>query len=413
MISNKKRLKIVDLRQAMPLVGLVAIFLLAVPGAEANWQVAPELGIGVEYDDNTNLNNIPGSSDSDTGYGIEAQATFFYSTELTDFGITPRLRSTRYSDSSDLDSDDYFLKLDFSHDGQKSGLGLRGDFSRESVRTAERSEVDFDIDDPDEIPVDDSGRTLDTGNRDRLRLAPTFNYQLSQRTLLVVGGRYLDTSYDDDVSQLLTGFTQYYGGGWLGYSWSTIDTVSLSAYAGTYEADGSSTDSATKTFGIGYQRKISERTLFKMFVGGDTSEDGIGDEQTNPVGEISVVHQYTTTKVIAAYKRAVSGTGGGGLSVRDAISLNVSRALSERFTLSGGVRFYTTDALDSGNTNFVKRDYLQIRALARWNLSRKVSVDLDYRYTEIDRDAVGIDTSSSDSNQFGLWFNWHPKPLRK
>lgn len=397
----------------MPLVGLVAIFLLAVPGAEANWQVSPELGVGIEYDDNTNLNNIPGSSDSDTGYGIEAQATFFYDTELTDFGITPRLRSTKYSDNSNLDSDDYFVRFDFGHDGQKSRLGLRGDFSSESVRTAERSEVDFDIDDPDEIPVDDSGRTLDTGKRDRLSLTPTFNYQLSQRTLLVLGGEYLDTSYDNDVSQILTGYTQYSGGGWLGYSWSKIDTVSLSAYAGQYEADESSTDSATKTFGIGYERRISERTRFKMLVGGNTSEDRSGDDQTNPVGEISIVHKYTTTRVIASYRRSVNGSGGGGLTVRDAFSLNVSRALSERFTLSGGLRAYTTDALDSGNINFEERDYLQIRARARWNLSRKVSVDLDYRYTEIDRDAVGVDTPKSDSNRVGLWFNWHPNPLRK
>ncbi len=412
MISNNKRLKIADLRQSLPLVGLVAIFLLSVPVAEANWQVSPELGAGVEYDDNMRLSNIPGLSESDTGYGIEAQAIFFYNRELTDFRITPRLRSKRFNDNSDLDSDDQFLRLDFSHEGQKSRFSLRGDYSSESVRTAERSDVDFDIDDPDEIPVDDTGRTLDAGNRDRLSLAPKFDYQLTQRTSLAIGGKYLDSSYDDDVSQILTGFSHYFGGGWLGYSWSEIDTVSLSAYVGKYEEDGSGTDSATRTFSIGYQREISERTQFRMSVGGDTSEDQFGEDQTNPVGEISITHRYATMRVIAAYQRSVSG-GGDGLSVRDALSLNVSRDLTERFTLSGGVRAYATEALGSGNNNFVERDYLQLRARARWNLSRKLSVDLDYRYTEIDRDAVGVDTSKSDSNRIGLWFNWHPKPLRK
>lgn len=394
----------------LPCLGMLGVVLSATPIAQANWYVSPELGIGVEYEDNPRLSNIPGTTSSDVSYGAEAQLVLFYNTERTDFKVTPRLRSNWYRDNSDLDSNDQFLTFDFSQAGQKSNFQFRGEYASEATRRAERSDIDFDIDDPDEIPDNDSGGGFENGKRDRLRLSPELSLALTERVDLLFSGEYLDTSYDSSVTQL-RGYTEYGMGASLGYKLTEKDTVSLNAGTGKFELEGSQFDSSTHAFGIGYDRDISERTKFTMLVGSETTEDENGVDQNNPIGELSLTHRYALTRVIASYQRAVSSSGFGGLTLRDSIGLTVSRDMTQKLTLSGGIRSYQTSALDSSNVNFVERNYLQVRGRARWNLTREVSLDFDILYTDNERKAPNQITASSDSSRIGLWVNWHPKPL--
>lgn len=382
----------------------------AAPVANANWHVSPTIGLGVLYDDNTRLSDADSNFRSDTGAAIDAFAEFSYRQQLTDFSITPRIRSTKYNDDSDLDSTDGFLRLDYAHRGQKSLWRLRGNYSSESIRTAERSDVDFDIEDPDEIPADDTARVFSTSKRDRVRVTPEFSYQLSQRTSLRLDGEYQDTSYESDVSSSLVGFEQYSIGTSLGYAWSQRDIVSITARTGTYQADLSPTDLSGSAFGVAFSRRLSERTQFRLNVASDTTEDGAGNDDTNTVGGISVIHRLETTRVIAAYRRNISGNGAGGLTLRDSFSLNVSRDISPRLTLSAGVRAYSSDALDEAGSTLNNRDYLQIRTNARWNYSRSVSFAVDYRYTQVDRITEDMNSFNTDSNQLGLWVYWQPNP---
>lgn len=388
---------------------LIACLALAAPMASANWRVSPQLELGIEHDDNTTIDDTTGASNSDVGYGFNALATFDYESQLTEFSLTPRLRAKRYQDQDDLDSNDQFLDFDFRHERQKSMFRFRGNYSSESIRTAERSNVDFDIEDPDEIPDDDTGQVIDTGKRDRLKLMPRFTFDLTERATFGIGGSYLDTDYDDDVSQFLTGFSDYNLNTSVGYSWTQRDTISLIVSTGEYEVDSSGASFRSNGISVGYNRQLSERTRFRLTVGSDSSEDASGDDQTNTVGEVSLIRLYSTSRFIASLQRSVSGGGGGGLAIRDSLSLNISRDVTPKWTISGGVRAYQTDALASSNVGFVDRDYLQIRLASRWYLSRKFSVDLDYRYTDIDRGVVAVNQSTGTSNLISLWLNWHPR----
>lgn len=411
MNNKNNQLNLVRRQIEVPLFVFFATLLLAAPYAQANWRISPEIGLGVEYDNNSRLSDVEELSSSDSNYAIDARAIFLYDQQLTDFSITPRLRSRRYSDNSDLDADDQFLRINFAHDRQKASWGFRGDYASESVRTAERSEVDFDIEDPTEIPADETGRVFFSGKRDRLSLAPEFSYKLSQRVGLGIDAEYRDTSYDNVLVEFLNGFKEYDISASLRYSWSQRDTVSLIAGTGKYEADRSDFNSTSNSYGVGYNRKVSERTQLRMGASNDTSEDQFGDNQSNLVGEISVIHRYETTRVIASYQRRVNGSGFGGLAVRDAVSMNLSRDLSPKLNLSAGVRAYSTRALDSADVDFNAQDYAQFRARARWRYSREIAFALDYRYTNIDRKIDGEVSAGGDSNQVGLWIYWQPNPL--
>lgn len=410
-MKDKKRSATIYNSRGPGLLASTLLLLVSVaPDARANWHVSPELSVGVEFDDDTRLDDGAGQSNSDTAIGASAEVTFLYDTQLTDFSITPRLRSRWYNDNGDLDSNDQFLGFNFTHDRQKANFRVRGDYSSESVRTAERSDVDFDVDDPGEVPIDDTGRVFDTGKRDRLGLFPEFSYDLTQRTSVAFEGRYLDTSYDNDVSAILTGFTESGVGGALNFRWTPQDTISIYAYGGTFELDNASADASTTAVGLGYNRSLSPRTQLRFLVGSDSSEDRNGIDRSNPVGELSIIHRYETTRMTTSYRRAVSGSGAGGLTIRDSFILNVSHAMTPKLVLSGGIRLNKTDGLDD-SLAATGRDFLQIRGVARWNYSRKISFDLDYRYTDIDRNEAAGGEQNGNSNLISLWVNWHPKPL--
>ena len=84
-----------------------------------------------------------------TGYLMEADADFAYKTPVTGFSIIPRILVRRYDGESDLNSEDYFLDLDYGHNTERSQFRFRGNYGNESARTAEKSGVDFEIEDPD------------------------------------------------------------------------------------------------------------------------------------------------------------------------------------------------------------------------------------------------------------------------
>ncbi len=162
----------------------------------AEWRLEPELRVGYEFDDNAPLTVSPDATDEIDGYIIEGSATIGYATERTTFDITPTLRSRNY-DEERFDEDDQFLTLDFNHQGIKSNFRIRGNYARESVRTAERADADPDVDDPDEIAGDDTGRVFAIGRRNRIWIVPQWSYNFSEKSAFAVRARYTDVDYDD------------------------------------------------------------------------------------------------------------------------------------------------------------------------------------------------------------------------
>ena len=85
--------------------------MLAMPTAGAQWQFAPSISAGLEYDDNPFLTFGPVFVSSIWGYALEADARISYNSQLTDFAVTPRYLGTRYDGNSELDSDEWFVDL--------------------------------------------------------------------------------------------------------------------------------------------------------------------------------------------------------------------------------------------------------------------------------------------------------------
>ena len=148
------------------------------PAVAEDWRFEPILRAGLMSDDNANLSARTDQEVELDGYLLDARADITYSqSDVTNFFLQPRVVIRSYPDEPEYDSDDLLLRSRFRHRAESSTFGFRLNFDKQTVRTGERGDSDLDIDDPSEIPDDDTGRVGLVGDRYRWRVLPYWNYQ--------------------------------------------------------------------------------------------------------------------------------------------------------------------------------------------------------------------------------------------
>jgi hypothetical protein len=376
----------------------------------AEWRVEPIVRVAGEIDDNADLTFLTVDERELTGYLAELRAKFAYTSPLTEFTATPRFLSRNYGDP-DFDSNDHFLRFDYRRQFRSSTLRIRGNYGRELARTGERADAaDLDVEDPDEVPTDDSGRVFIRGYRQRLNIAPQYTYRISSVSSLGVSIAHTETQYEDDLAPILSDYSDTRSNLTYSRDWSRRNTAIFTGTFRTYDSECSSCDDSIVGYGIraGVENRISETTTLRAIVGAENTELETGTSKVSPVANIGIYRQLETIRLLAQYQRVISGGGGGTLLARDIVNLNFRRELSDRISGGLGVRAYETTALEEGQITIDERDYIQLRALFMWNMTQNFSMELDYRYTVLDREVIG---ESANSNNIMLWFSWRPTPI--
>ena len=372
----------------------------------AEWRIEPLIRAAGNFDDNATLAVRTDAEEEISGYIIDARARFAYASPTTDFFVTPILRYRDYGDPR-FDADDQFLRLDYEHETQKNNFRVRANYDTESVRTAERADTDLDVEDPDEIRDEDTGRVIFLGQRERIELIPTWSYRLSDASSLSTNLAYRDVQYDENFAGLLDD----YSNGRVNLSYRRSWTPRYSAIVmGTYRQYEPEGREKVTTAGMkaGIDGAVSRNTRLRVLVGLEGADNESGGRDFEPVADLSLVRRLQTITLLAQYRRSISGGGAGTLSSRDEINLNIRRRLNERISAGLGVRAYATNALEGDVVNFDERDYVQLRAQFTWNLTRTWFVEADYRYTVLNRQLIG---ESGNSNDVTIWIGYRPTPI--
>ena len=388
---------------------LVFIILIsAISAVKAEWQIEPALKVGVEKDDNPALSSRTDDVLKDTGLLYDVSARFDYQSPLTKFYVAPRLLSRNYSDHPDeLDSDDWYLKSSFSHDTKSSTLRIRLNYTEQSVRQAERSDADLDVDNPDEIPDDDTGLVRLRGDREKWRISPQWSYRFSDISSFGIAFDYVDVSYSEAFQLLLTDYTDARLSLSLERAFSERTSGFLTATGRRYEPADLTSEVTGYGLMAGFERSLSEAATARVFIGVEESQTTTSDNDPNFVANISLRRRLETIDLLAQYRRTMNASGSGRVSARDAINLNLSRRLNEKITAGLGVRAYQEgDVNDSVSTS--ERDYVQLRAQFIWHISAVFATEVNYRYTFQKRSAL---TESANSNQVILWFIYQPNSI--
>lgn len=407
----KNNSSVPSLRLPELLVFCMILCAVALPhSAEAqDWKFEPIVRVGGEYDDNARLDVRTDQEVDITGYLLDLSADIEYSSPTTAFFLQPSALVRNYSDSV-FDAEDYYVRSDFSRQGQLNTIGFRSRFDHESVRTAERSNVDLAVDDPDEIIDDSTGRVILSGTRDRLRMTPYWNYRLSSTSLIDVRLDYFDVGYDDVLAGQLVDYSDTRLN--LNYRrrFSDVNTGLLTVTARRYDADNALGDITGYGVMAGFDYALSQKTRLRAMVGFEDAEQTGFQYDPEPVALLTLNRNLQTIRMFAQYRRSVSGGGGGRVSVVDSFTLNFERRLSERVGAGLGVRAYQVTG--GGGLSIDERDYVQLQSSFQWYLSRSFVLEADYRYTVDDVSGIG-GTGRANSNQINLWLVYQPKTVPK
>lgn len=374
-----------------------------------DWQFEPIVKVGGVIDDNATLRIRTDEEVELTGYLLDAKADINYSSPTTSFFVQPRALLRNF-DESEFDSDDLFLRTNFRHQGTSNTIGFRVNFDRQSVRTAERSDSDLEIEDPDEITNDDTGRVLLSGTRNKWRLTPYWNYRLSSVSSIGADIDYFNARYDDIFSGLLRDYSDARLN--LGYrrSLSNVTTGLITLTSRSYDSARSLDNINGYGVSAGFERTLSEKTRFKAMIGmEDTDQSGV-ESDPEVVGQATLIRDLETIRMFAQYRRSVNASGAGRLTVRDSLNLNFKRRLNEKISAGLGVRAYQSTGA-SGFTSIEDRNHIQFQSTFVWYLSTSFVIEADYRYTVLDRSAALGERSNS--NRVGLWFVYQPKTIPK
>ena len=278
------------------------------------------------------------------------------------------------------------------------------------MRTAEREVADVDVDDPDEIVGDDTGRVFEIGRRDRFWIMPEWRYNFSEKSAFAARLRYTDVDYDD----------LFFVGAFIPYSDVRFDASLIRGFsartrgyirasARSYEPDNAGINVDGFAFNIGFDRNLTETTRFRAEVGVEQTEPAGGESDSNAVWDINVVKRVETVTLMAQYKRSMNAGGSGRVTARDSFNLSVRKQFfPERLEGRLAIRAYTTERLSSDPGVIDERDYVQFRAQLTYALTRTFSVQGDYRYTYIDRSATA---GSDNSNSIVLWLIYRPTAM--
>lgn len=389
------------------------VLALQMPGAaEAQqWRIQPEIRLGGEYDDNARLRANEEDIFEIDGYIVEGSAELAYETQRTLFNVIPRLRTRQYGQEEvDVDSDDQFLKLGWSHDTLKGNFGVDANYARESIRTAERADADdIDLDDPVDIPTDATGIVFTNQRRERLRIVPSWSHDITERTFFEIDYAYTDVSYDDEAFAELRDYTDQRVTASIGRELSERTRGYLGGSFRRYESD-SGNDVDGVGVAVGIESDVSQTTLFRGEIGAERTESKVtGEEDTNLVGSIGVIRRLETTRLIAQYRRNVSAGGSGRVTERDTLNFKADRRFTERVSGALGVRAYRTRALGGRQISGIEaRDYAELYAEFGVALSRSFSLDAEFRHARAERDA---EEGTADSNSVILWLVWRPTPM--
>ena len=387
--------------------GSLALISLILPGLTlADWNFYPALRIAGDFNDNATLTSRTDDVDSISGFIGEASVAIAYQAQTGMFFIEPIIRTRRYDSDIDFDSDDQFVNFRMRHSGEFNTISLRGNYSRESVRTAELGDVDLDADiDPDEIEDDDTGRVDLRQHRERLRVVPQWRYQMTDVSTIVADVNFVGAIYDGDNQQVfrLSDYTDIRARLMYERALSARNTGVVVVTARNYQTDFLDGDYAGYGLSVGVYRELTQTSTFRALVGLEQAEQiNSVDDKPHFVADVSYVRHQETTRLLAQYRRTVSASGRGALTVRDEINLRFVRDLNDRFAAGLGARAYQSTRLGIIEN---ETDYVQLHAQLLWRLSKAFSLQANYRYTVIDRSIIG---ESANANRFTLWFSYQP-----
>jgi hypothetical protein len=408
--------------------------------AHAAWLLEPVVGTYVEYETNPRMRRE--DEDEATALLVSLALPMSYETQRTTVLFKPRTVQSFYaeSDDEDLERDNWYLPLTYSHKFNLSQIGLGLSYSDLSVRTSEQESPDSD--DPGSGDI----RNLDDRQK-RWSIAPSWSYQLSPKNQVSLEGSYTDIDYD--AATLTSGRAPYDTSsisGSFNHQLSQKNTIGVIVRAGNFDAEGSANRAKNNTDSYSlnsfFSRQFSPRTSASMTLGVNKTDydifrvpdfidpgtgqevcfdfdltdpdnpvlipgdcERISDDDVNFVGDLQITRSGDDSLLTLGANQAIRPNSRGVTTVTAQFRANYTKKFTQRSDLKVGAIYI--DQKDTGDVTQRTRDYLRADITYRFQLTREWYLRGTYQFTTDDQTGVrGFDQGSATNNEFLVGVEW-------
>lgn len=400
----------------IPQLCCAAFIALSVAASAVNAEIAikPTVSTQAYYDNNPRLRTDPATEVAATINEVALEANYTQQT----YGVllAPRFRLSRYTEETELDAEDYFLRLEGFKSLERSQLAGNFRYEREASFTTEQTDSDrFNVNVP----------------RTTLAMDSSWEYSLSEKSRIALFGNVLDVSFDDPPPFTLIDYVQFGAGTSFSHAVSdrTVLVASLSASQFKTPQLGSKTLSYSYQFGI--EHSFDESLSASFRIGNNIA---YLDFKTTETELISLTPPVIVARRVNGNSRAsgeIISMSANKYFDRAELRFNWDRTFSPSSEgsrrrsqrVSGFGRYRISRALD-GTLDVIyresqqertqtlqgtdEREILLIRGAVRYAISKFWRAELGLQYREINR----LETNSkSDSQRLFLALRYTPDQI--
>jgi len=394
------------------IVALIAFTVLrGGPAAAADYELLPILEAGVETNTNRDLATDTAEEFDGEGYIANVGADMRWRTQRSTTTLRPVAKFQEYPDSSGLEGVEGSLDLRSAYTFQRAQVNFALGYSHRDWYNAELPDAIYNPVNPDDPTVPETGALREGESRDRINLAPKYEYQLSERVGLG-GVAYYETSSYDAEGDTSTGGVDYdFIRANLFASWlaGPVTRFEVGPFASRYDAQDEPTQTDAIGLSIGLKHDWSEE--FKGLLDlGYFEEDREGEDLVSDgkdsgwTANASIERRGEVSRLRGGVGRAYSPSGRGGVTESDQFRVEYDRDWTARLSTTLAAR-YVRDRFRGDVETASDYDYWRGELGFKYFFSLKWYVLGGYRYTW--RDSVDTD-ESADNSSFYLRVGFSP-----
>jgi len=355
------------------------------------------------YDDNVELRD-----DEEGSFVTKITPTLLLSRAVENASISmdAGYRVERYTSLSDLDRQNPFANIAGSYNTERSNYGLNAGYSERAQRS---------------IADEDTGDFSSNATVTSKSLAPSYQYQFTERDFAYTSVSYNESTYD--TSRFSDTETMSFTGGWR-RNLSEQLTGGLALTYSNYQSESEFLESEYDSYNLSVTSTymMSERWSFSGQAGYRTTGSEIkplqgGAKQTDrnagSLFDFSAVYTGELNTLTFSLSRSLAPSGEGVVNETDRISFKWNRNLAETISFSLNTSYQETQSADE-LTN-TEREYFTFSPAINWKLERNLALNMGYQYRQQKGTSLGgFNTTSDkvDSNMVFLTVNYDWDGLR-
>ena len=357
-------------------------------GAHAYLVLKPELSTRNSYDDNPRLRLQNTNALVFTSNELVVDSTFVSPTYQ--IGITPTFRLSRFTEETELNSEEYLVSTFATKLFQRHQLGATFDFAREASFVTE---------------VDDSGIFDINLFRTTLSGQINWSYYLSERVTLSFNGYATDVSFEEDPRSFFVDYFLYGAGASVRYDYSETTSFWVIFNRADFKTPALSSETGSYIFQVGFDHELTETVDVSFRIGRNRSNlefkqarlaflslnppvlgTVLGDEEENASGDViqaTVEKKFARASLTMQWDRRFSPSSQGVRQEIEEVSGYLRYRVARHVSLVGRVNF--RNQLQEGTlitTRVPELEILQYEAKLFYRVSPSLRAELGYRYRD-------------------------------